>query len=69
MIVWGENKHRSPIMQNLGGSQLTNFLTDNSVLIILEDLMNFRLTGYANCIHGAKQFRMCGMEVCKLYEK
>jgi hypothetical protein len=22
-----------------------------------------------NCIHGAKKFRMCGMEVCKLYEK
>ena len=22
-----------------------------------------------NCIHGAKTFRMCGMEVCKLYEK
>ena len=32
--------------QNLGGNQLTNFLTD-SVLIILQDLMNFRLTGYA----------------------
>jgi hypothetical protein len=22
-----------------------------------------------NCIHGAKKFRMCGMEVGKLYEK
>ena len=22
-----------------------------------------------NCIHGADKFRMCGMEVCKLYEK
>jgi len=32
--------------QNLGGNQLTNFLTD-SVLIILQDLMNFRFTGYA----------------------
>ena len=32
--------------QNLGGNQLTNFLTD-SVLIILQDLMNFWLTGYA----------------------
>ena len=21
-----------------------------------------------NCIHGAKQIRICGMEVCKLYE-
>jgi hypothetical protein len=48
-----------------GGNQLTNFLTD-SVLIILQDLMNFRLTGYQNCIHGAKKFRMCGMEVCTL---
>ena len=22
-----------------------------------------------NCIHGAKQIRICGMEVCKLYDK
>jgi hypothetical protein len=32
--------------QNLDGILLMNFLTD-SVLIILIDLMNFRLTGYA----------------------
>ena len=33
--------------QNLSVNQLTNFLTD-SVLIILQDLMNFRLTGPKN---------------------
>ena len=37
---------RFPSAISSGGNQLTNFLTD-SVLIILQDLMNFRLTGYA----------------------
>ena len=54
--------------QNLDGILLMNFFTD-SVLIILIDFMNFRLTGYAKLYSWTTKFWMCWMEVCQLYEK
>jgi hypothetical protein len=56
---------KSDLLSEIGWEPINEFLDRQRVNYIARF---DELPVMQNCIHGTKKFRMCGMEVCKLYE-